>query len=451
MNIFAKRIVRPNLAQLIQKGQLSTDPYPYTTELYKKNFIKYPTQSKQAILHDQLYIGDERLPSLEERLKDFKDPSELESTQIGKQWDLPNLKKVRKELDARIEENKKSKQLEIDSKELKIEVPVEEVDRQIKALSGLRNVVMSAQHYGLYKDLFANDVFRPVVDLKVNYQGKRVYYGNKIQAKDTLNAPEVNFEDILKINENRKEKLYHTLAFVNLDGNFNNSNNEVLLWFKSNIQNGDFKTGQENISYLQPFPMRGTGWHRCAFVLFEHKNEINFQIDSENSTQNSKFNERNFKFLNFYKKYSNDVVPIGLSFYQSEWDLSVKKVFHDYFDLKEPVYEFNFESKFLPRFEKYPKNPQPFNWYLQEYTDKKELNEHVVKDYMKLVDPFRPHPEPAKYPLIDLKRNGPRWYKFEMENLRKRSQQFKQIPFEYFSPTIKIQQQIQNLPYQQKE
>jgi hypothetical protein len=31
-------------------------------------------------------------------------------------------------------------------------------------------------------------------------------------------------------------------------------------------------------------------------------------------------------------------------------------------DLKEPVYEFDFEKKFLPVFEKYPKN-QPFNWY----------------------------------------------------------------------------------------
>ena len=44
-------------------------------------------------------------------------------------------------------------------------------------------MVASAQHYGLFKDLFQSDFFRPVVDLKVNYQGKRVFYGNKIEAK----------------------------------------------------------------------------------------------------------------------------------------------------------------------------------------------------------------------------------------------------------------------------
>ena len=45
------------------------DPHAYTKELYKKNFIKYPVQSKLAVQHDYVFTGDERLPSLEERLK----------------------------------------------------------------------------------------------------------------------------------------------------------------------------------------------------------------------------------------------------------------------------------------------------------------------------------------------------------------------------------------------
>lgn len=197
--------------------------------------------------------------------------------------------------------------------------------------------------------------------------------------------------------------------------------------------------------------MRGTGWHRCVFVLFEHKSEVNFDLMLENSTSNSKFNERNFNFPNFFKAYSNDLVPVGLSFYQTEWDLSVKSVFHDYFDLKEPVYEFEFETKFLPKMEKYPKDIQPFNWYLQDYMDKKELNEQVMKDYLKLLSPFAPYPEPAKYPLIDLKRPSHRWYKFETENIRKRKHQYSQIPFKYFSPTNSIREQIKNLPFQQEK
>lgn len=46
----------------------STELYPYTTKLYKKNFIKYESQSKQAVTHDYVFHADERLPSLEKRL-----------------------------------------------------------------------------------------------------------------------------------------------------------------------------------------------------------------------------------------------------------------------------------------------------------------------------------------------------------------------------------------------
>lgn len=204
-------------------------------------------------------------------------------------------------------------------------------------------------------------------------------------------------------------------------------------------------TGKEYVEYLQPFPMRGTGWHRCAYVLFEHAKPIEF----DDFDLSSKFSQRNFKCSKFFAKHQESLVPVGLSFFQTEWDLSVKQVFHDHFEMKEPVYEFDFESKFIPKFEKYPKDKQPFNWYLMEYMDKKELNEQVMKDYMKQLSPFEYYPEPAKYPLLGLRKNGPRWHKFEMENYRKRKQQFSSIPFKYFSPTNKIDEQIKNLPFQQ--
>lgn len=31
--------------------------------------------------------------------------------------------------------------------------------------------------------------------------------------------------------------------------------------------------------------------------------------------------------------------------------------------MKEPIYEFKFDSKFIPKFEKYPRFEPPFNWY----------------------------------------------------------------------------------------
>jgi hypothetical protein len=47
----------------------SMNQLPYTTELYQKNYIKYKVQSKQGVTHDYVFHGDERLPTLEERLK----------------------------------------------------------------------------------------------------------------------------------------------------------------------------------------------------------------------------------------------------------------------------------------------------------------------------------------------------------------------------------------------
>lgn len=47
----------------------TTQQFPYVNELYRKNYIKYPTQSKLAVTHDYTFQGDERLPTLAERLK----------------------------------------------------------------------------------------------------------------------------------------------------------------------------------------------------------------------------------------------------------------------------------------------------------------------------------------------------------------------------------------------
>lgn len=119
MNVFALRNLKPKVVKLLHRSYLSTELYPYTTELYRKNYIKYPAQSRQAILHDYLYHEDERLPSLEERLKEYRDPEELAGKQIGHLWKLPKIKELKKEINQKIENNKISKNLELESKEMK--------------------------------------------------------------------------------------------------------------------------------------------------------------------------------------------------------------------------------------------------------------------------------------------------------------------------------------------
>ena len=116
------------------------------------------------------------------------------------------------------------------------------------------------------------------------------------------------------------------------------------------------------------------------------------------------------------------------------------------------MYEFDFGSKFVPRFEKYPRD-QPFNWYYNDYTDKKELNKQVMSAYVKELSPFEPHPEPDKYPLLHIdKATQPRWYKYELESRIMRRHQYSIIPYKHSSVDIKrTDEHISHLPYQQKD
>lgn len=84
--------------------------------------------------------------------------------------------------------------------------------------------------------------------------------------------------------------------------------------------------------------------------------------------------------------------------------------------------------------------------------DKKDMNEVVMKDYLKELSPFENYPEPAKYPLIDIGRpTRHKWYKYEIINQRKRRLQYNIIPHKYASPLEKLKSFAQNLPYQQKQ
>lgn len=94
------------------------------------------------------------------------------------------------------------------------------------------------------------------------------------------------------------------------------------------MKDSDFTSGEDSLSYMQPFPMRNTGWHRCVYVLFEHKTPIDFKLKSD-SDSTSALGERSFKAADFFSTYKNDLSPVGLSFFQTEWDLSVKEFFHD--------------------------------------------------------------------------------------------------------------------------
>ena len=80
--------------------------------------------------------------------------------------------------------------------------------------------------------------------------------------------------------------------------------------------------------------MRGSGWHRCVYVLFEHDGPIDVASEFASksaSSSSSPFPARSFNMSEFYVRHQEAITPVGLAFFQSEWDMSVKRVFHSHF------------------------------------------------------------------------------------------------------------------------
>ena len=94
------------------------------------------------------------------------------------------------------------------------------------------------------------------------------------------------------------------------------------------MKNSDQNSGEDMLDYMQPLPMKNTGWHRCAYVLFEHKEPIRFEFNQTNDDK-SVLGKRSFKAAEFHSNHKNSLTPVGLCFFQSEWDLSVKNYFHN--------------------------------------------------------------------------------------------------------------------------
>ncbi|KAK2193835.1 hypothetical protein NP493_5g13008 [Ridgeia piscesae] len=255
-----------------------------------------------------------------------------------------------------------------------------------------------AEHYGIYRDLFSDAFFVPVVDMKVLYDYDDefvtpVHSGNTILPSEARSQPQVMFES-------GADDLW-TLVMTNPDGHLTDNNAEYLHWMVGNIPGGDVSKGQVLCNYLRPFPPKGTGFHRHIFVLFKQSGTIN--LDKYQRPANcTSLKERTFRMVDFYKDLESQVVPMGLAFFQSEWDSSVKDVYHNILDMREPSFEYVHPQFYHPLPVRYP-HRQPFDRYYDRYRDKKELAEEVMKIKMKMVHPFK-EPEKSVFPLIHVRR-----------------------------------------------
>jgi len=260
-----------------------------------------------------------------------------------------------------------------------------------------------ANHYGIFKHLYDHGVFTPCVPLDISYpfdkdSANPVHTGNILEASDVSNVPHVEYAS-------GPDDLW-TLLLTNLDGHLLDTNSEYLHWFVGNIKGNDLKSGEVICDYLQPFPMKGTGYHRLVFVLYKQDKEINYSSWKKTSPCVS-LKERTFKTFDFYKEHQDFLTPAGLAFFQCTWDESVKDVFHNVLNMQEPVFEY-IEPEVYIRPQVHFPHLQPFNLYLDRYRDPKEIKKEVLLKRLQNVEPFKEEPPMPKYPCL----HKPEGYKF---------------------------------------
>lgn len=132
--------------------------------------------------------------------------------------------------------------------------------------------------------------------------------------------------NLVTINSGQKPDLnFYTLALVNLDSHFSDSG--VCHWMIGNIcRDGDKTIYDTFIDYLPVYAIRGLGYHRYAFVLFQSDQKIHqFERITDFDLGRRKFNGLSFMSMNS----DVQIRPIGLSWFQTTWSDYCKSIFHD--------------------------------------------------------------------------------------------------------------------------
>ncbi|XP_025219028.1 39S ribosomal protein L38, mitochondrial [Theropithecus gelada] len=245
-------------------------------------------------------------------------------------------------------------------------VPLDAVRAEWERTCGPYHKQRLAEYYGLYRDLFHGATFVPRVPLHVAYAVGEddlipVYCGNEVTPTEAAQAPEVTYE--------AEESSLWTLLLTSLDGHLLEPDAEYLHWLLTNIPGNRVAEGQVTCPYLPPFPARGSGIHRLAFLLFKQDQPIDFSEDARPSPC-YQLAQRTFRTFDFYKKHQEAMTPAGLSFFQCRWDDSVTHIFHQLLDMREPVFEFVRPPPYHPKQKRFP-HRQPLR-YLDRYRDSHE-------------------------------------------------------------------------------
>ncbi|XP_050070016.1 39S ribosomal protein L38, mitochondrial [Anopheles maculipalpis] len=364
--------------------------------------------------------------TLAERLQAEKlqDPEVTRPVNIGFPYVKPSRSSQLSERLAHLKSQRNNATLERLSRERKLEVDLEQVRDDWLKTSGPFHVKRIAEHYGVFEHLFGRSAyFVPRIELNIQYQmGELVHpvrYGNILKPSDTQTAPsvqfDVNFTFAGEKADDRQQESWWCLLLTNPDGHFEDSEKEYCHWFVGNIPNGDISKGEELISYLQPFPPKGTGYHRHIFVLYKQNARIDFS--QYRRTETFDLPGRTFRTLDFYRQYQELITPAGLAFFQSDWDASLPSFYHENLQLQHPVFEYDFPAPYIREQEWFPLR-KPFNLYMDKYRDSAQIRKEYLARKLAKTHPFD-GPEPAlRFPNAHPVKDVPSWLRTEIKKDR---------------------------------
>eukprot|EP00010_Vexillifera_abyssalis_P000552 CAMPEP_0201558618 /NCGR_PEP_ID=MMETSP0173_2-20130828/68919_1 /ASSEMBLY_ACC=CAM_ASM_000268 /TAXON_ID=218659 /ORGANISM="Vexillifera sp., Strain DIVA3 564/2" /LENGTH=239 /DNA_ID=CAMNT_0047972113 /DNA_START=332 /DNA_END=1048 /DNA_ORIENTATION=- len=219
-----------------------------------------------------------------------------------------------------------------------------------------QQITTAAKVHQVFTDVL--DLFTPKLNLVVQYEPYEddkgddwtvVFRGNILHACEVLSPPKVRFQALC-------EQDYYTLWLISPDepSRAHPTMGAKVLWTLTNIkgsQPGE-SSGDTLLAYKAPMPMKNSGQHRYVFVLTQHTNqaplsseqmdEIRSNFDWSWKTFSSKKPTQSFKPNQIFAQH--DLKPVGLSFFQSEYDEQLKEVWA-YNNLPQPMLETDIDVK----------------------------------------------------------------------------------------------------------
>ncbi|CAG5082852.1 Similar to Mrpl38: 39S ribosomal protein L38 [Cotesia congregata] len=309
------------------------------------------------------------------------------------------VKEVRK--NPELERKSRRKELILDLEDIKTDWSTTIAPYQIKTI---------AEHYNIFSDLFGDAYFYPSLPMDIKYDNNdefipTVHRGNLLKASDTQQVPKINYKAA-------PDSLW-TLLLTTPDANFTSRELEYCHWFIGNIPGNDIDKGDLLIDYMRPIPPMGIGLCRYIFILYKQNKQIDFS-EYHKEAPCLELEKRNWKTIDFYRKYQDIITPASLAFFQTEWDQSLQDFYHHTLKMKSPKFEYDFPPPYIRPQEWFPIR-QPFNLYMDRYRDPKDINKDFLMKKLQKTHPFKGPERPLKYPrAYAFDRDMPSWLKLEL-------------------------------------